>query len=212
MARRPQRLRVSHVPDDADGADRAKRRRDGRLDRHVDGRSARNDDGRAMPPRRSRGSSSTTSDRPSKRLRGADRAAISARTRRSRRTPKSRTTCARSRRRSARSTMRNGTHIVRTNVRQRADGRWGLAYDPGHRRSLPDHGGAARPLAAVGSHPLSDARAARRAIGSALRGDRRRNVGCAGPVRAVVEIAGVGHAPMLMSPNQMEPVIRFLRD
>jgi len=32
-----------------------------------------------------------------------------------------------------------------------------------------------------------------------------------GPRPAVVEIAGVGHAPMLLSTDQIEPVLRFLR-
>jgi pimeloyl-ACP methyl ester carboxylesterase len=32
-----------------------------------------------------------------------------------------------------------------------------------------------------------------------------------GPRPEVREIAGVGHAPMLMSPDQIEPVVRFFR-
>ena len=33
-----------------------------------------------------------------------------------------------------------------------------------------------------------------------------------GPRPAVVEFAGVGHAPMLLSEDQLAPVVRFLRD
>jgi hypothetical protein len=32
-----------------------------------------------------------------------------------------------------------------------------------------------------------------------------------GPKPAVVEFADVGHAPMLLSPEQIEPIARFLR-
>jgi hypothetical protein len=32
-----------------------------------------------------------------------------------------------------------------------------------------------------------------------------------GPKPAVVEFAGVGHAPTLLTPEQCDPVVRFLR-
>ena len=32
-----------------------------------------------------------------------------------------------------------------------------------------------------------------------------------GPRPAVVEFAGIGHAPTLQSPDQIDPVVRFLR-
>ena len=109
----PQRLRVPHVSDDVDRADCAKRRRGRRLGRHVDGRSARHHDGRAIRHARSRGSSSTTSDRRSKpaaleRIRGYFGTRPDVRDA----TMKSRNTCARSRRRSARSTDAQWDHMT----------------------------------------------------------------------------------------------------
>ena len=101
-------------------------------------------------------------------------------------------------------------HIARYNVRTRADGRWGLAYDPGIAvpfRNAPAPTdlwpvwdaircptlllrGAESDLLA---RPVADAMAAR------------------GPRPRVVEFAGVGHAPMLLEPSQIDPVVDFLR-
>ena len=47
LARRSERLHVRDLSDDADGADRTERRRDGRLGGNVDGRSPRNRNGGA---------------------------------------------------------------------------------------------------------------------------------------------------------------------
>ena len=101
-------------------------------------------------------------------------------------------------------------HVTRTNVRQRADGRWGLAYDPGI--AVPFRASAAPPdlwalwdaircptlvLRGAQSDLLSRATAARMA-------ER-------GPKPQIVEFADVGHAPMLLAPEQLDPVVRFLR-
>jgi hypothetical protein len=32
-----------------------------------------------------------------------------------------------------------------------------------------------------------------------------------GPRPELIEFAGIGHAPMLLSPDQIEPVVRFLQ-
>ena len=88
-------------------------------------------DGGAAATRRSRGSSSTTSAPRSSLPRSSGSAGTSASTRRSRPTTRSRITSVRFRRRSDRSPTRNGSALRVSNVRQRADGRWGLAYDPG---------------------------------------------------------------------------------
>jgi len=101
-------------------------------------------------------------------------------------------------------------HVTRTNVRQRADGRWGLAYDPGI--AVPFRASAAPPdlwalwdaircptlvLRGAQSDLLSRATAARMA-------ER-------GPKPQIVEFADVGHAPMLLAPEHLDPVVRFLR-
>jgi pimeloyl-ACP methyl ester carboxylesterase len=97
-----------------------------------------------------------------------------------------------------------------SNVRQRADGRWGLAYDPG----------IAVPFRATAAPPdlwlLWDAI---RCPTLVLRGKESDLLSAAtaqqmterGPKPAVIEFAGVGHAPMLLSDDQIAPVVRFLR-
>lgn len=99
--------------------------------------------------------------------------------------------------------------LTRTNVRRRADGRWGLAYDPGI--AVPFRANPAPAdlwglwdaircptlvLRGANSDLLSAATAA------AMK-DR-------GPRPDVIEFAGVGHAPMLLDPCQIAPVVAFL--
>ncbi len=101
-------------------------------------------------------------------------------------------------------------HVTRTNVRQRSDGRWRLAYDPGI--AVPFRASAAPP----DLWPLWDAI---RCPTLVLRGARSDLLSTAtamamaarGPKPSIVEFAGVGHAPMLLSADQIEPVARFLR-
>ena len=74
-------------------------------------------------------------------------------------------------------------HVTRTNVRQRPDGRWGLAYDPGHRGAVPRERRAARSLGRLGRDPLPDARAARRAVRSPVVRDGRTDGGARAEAR-----------------------------
>ena len=183
LARRSERLRVPDVPDGADRADRAQRRGDGRLGRHVDGRPARHHDGGACRNRRSRGWSSTTSDRRSRRRRWSASPATSAWI------PTFATYAeieAYIRTISAPFgdlTDEQWAHVTRTNVRERPDGRWGLAYDPAHRGAVSRRARAGQPVAVVGRDPLSDAAVARRAVGPAVGGDRGRDGNAAGRSR-----------------------------
>jgi pimeloyl-ACP methyl ester carboxylesterase len=100
-------------------------------------------------------------------------------------------------------------HVVRSNVRQRPDGRWRLAYDPGIARAF--EGAAAPPdlwgywdaircptlvLRGVESDLLSAATA--------------QEMTQRGPRAALREFAGVGHAPMLMDDAQIAAVADFL--
>ncbi len=103
-------------------------------------------------------------------------------------------------------------HLTRTNVRQRADGRWGLAYDPGI--AVPFRTAAAAPpdlwglwdaircptlvLRGAQSDLLSAATAAQMAV--------------RGPGPAVIEFEGIGHAPALLAADQIDPVVRFLAE
>lgn len=101
-------------------------------------------------------------------------------------------------------------HLTRSNVRERPDGRWGMAYDPGI--AVPFRATAAPPdlwpvwdgircptliLHGRESDLLSAATVAQMAA--------------RGPRPAVVEFAGIGHAPTLQSADQIDPVVRFLR-
>jgi pimeloyl-ACP methyl ester carboxylesterase len=101
-------------------------------------------------------------------------------------------------------------HIVGNNVRQRPDGRWELVYDPGI--AVPFRQQPAPPALwptwdAIRCPTLvlrgaqSDLLSAATAVEMARRGPKPR----------VVEFAGVGHAPMLLAADQVDPVVAFLR-
>jgi pimeloyl-ACP methyl ester carboxylesterase len=101
-------------------------------------------------------------------------------------------------------------HVVRTNARQRADGTWGVGYDPAI--AVPF-----RALAApVDLWPMWDAIACPALV---LRGEQSdllsrataQAMATRGPRARVVEFAGVGHAPMLLSHEQVETVADFVR-
>ena len=101
-------------------------------------------------------------------------------------------------------------HVTRSNVRQRTDGRWGLAYDPGI--AVPFRASAAPTDLWV----LWDAI---RCPTLVLRGEQSdllskataTQMAARGPMPKILEFAGVGHAPMLLSQEQLEPVVRFMR-
>lgn len=101
-------------------------------------------------------------------------------------------------------------HLTRSNVRERPDGRWGMVYDPGI--AVPFRAAAAPP----DLWPVWDAI---RCPTLVLRGRESDLLSAAtvaqmtarGPRPAVVEFAGVGHAPTLLSADQIEPVVGFLR-
>jgi pimeloyl-ACP methyl ester carboxylesterase len=101
--------------------------------------------------------------------------------------------------------------VVRTNVRQRSDGRWGLAYDPGI--AVPFRASAAPadlwPLWDRIRCPTLVLRGARSDLLSAATANE---MSARGPKPDVLEIEGVGHAPMLMSADQVDPVVRFFRN
>ena len=101
-------------------------------------------------------------------------------------------------------------HVTRTNVRQRPNGQWGLAYDPGI--AVPFRATAA-PTDLWG---LWDAihiptLVLRGAKSDLLSSATATEMSARGPKPVVVEFAEVGHAPMLLSADQIDPVLRFLR-
>ena len=101
-------------------------------------------------------------------------------------------------------------HITRSNVRQRPDGRWGLAYDPGI--AVPFRAEAAPPdLWGVWDAVRCPTLVLRGAQSDLLSATTATQMAARGPKPDVVEFAGVGHAPMLLSADQIDPVVRFLR-
>jgi pimeloyl-ACP methyl ester carboxylesterase len=107
-------------------------------------------------------------------------------------------------------TDRQWEFMTRTNVRERADGRWGLAYDPGI--AVPFRNAPAPP----NLWPLWDAircpaLVLRGAQSDLLSREVAGEMGTRGPRPRVIEFAGVGHAPMLLDPDQYLPVVEFLR-
>jgi pimeloyl-ACP methyl ester carboxylesterase len=102
-------------------------------------------------------------------------------------------------------------YLTETNVRQRPDGRWGLAYDPGI--AVPFRQQAAP--AALWN--LWDAIKCptlilRGAQSDLLLESTAREMAVRGPRPRLIEFAGIGHAPMLLTPEQYDPVVAFLRD
>jgi pimeloyl-ACP methyl ester carboxylesterase len=100
-------------------------------------------------------------------------------------------------------------HVARTNARQRADGTWGVGYDPAI--AVPFR---AQP-AGADLWPVWDAI---RCPTLVLRGEHSDLLSRAtaqamaqrGPRARVVEIPGVGHAPMLLARDQVDIVADFL--
>ncbi len=101
-------------------------------------------------------------------------------------------------------------HLVQTSVAQRPDGRWRMHYDPGI--AVPFRAAPAPP----DLWPLWDAIACptlvlRGVDSDLLSAATAIAMGARGPRPKVVTFEGVGHAPMLLSQEQVGPVCQFLR-
>jgi pimeloyl-ACP methyl ester carboxylesterase len=101
-------------------------------------------------------------------------------------------------------------HVVRTNARQRPDGTWGLGYDPAI--AVPFRA----QTAPVDLWPLWDAircptLVVRGEVSDLLSRATAQAMRERGPRPRVVEIPGVGHAPMLLASDQVDIVVEFLR-
>jgi pimeloyl-ACP methyl ester carboxylesterase len=100
-------------------------------------------------------------------------------------------------------------HVVKYNARQRPDGTWGVGYDPGI--AVPFR---AQP-APADLWPLWDritcpTLVLRGERSDLLSADTARAMRERGPRPRVVEIPGVGHAPMLLSSDQVGIVVEFI--
>jgi pimeloyl-ACP methyl ester carboxylesterase len=102
------------------------------------------------------------------------------------------------------------SRLTVSNVRQRPDGRWGLAYDPGI--AVPFRASAAPPnLWALWDAIRCPALVLRGKESDLLSAATAAEMTTRGPKPSLVEFAGVGHAPMLLSADQIAPVVGFLR-
>ena len=101
-------------------------------------------------------------------------------------------------------------HMTRTNVRQRPDGRWGIAYDPGI--AVPFRSSAAPPdLWPVWDAIRQPTLLLRGAKSDLLTAATAADMVRRGPKPTLIEFPHTGHAPMLLSAEQIEPVVRFIR-
>lgn len=105
---------------------------------------------------------------------------------------------------------RQWAYLTRTNVRQRADGRWGVAYDPGI--AIPFRNAPAPP----DLWPIWDAIACPVLVLRGVQSDLlspavAAQMSTRGPKPRVIEFPGIGHAPMLLEPDQWQPIVDFLR-
>jgi pimeloyl-ACP methyl ester carboxylesterase len=101
-------------------------------------------------------------------------------------------------------------HVVQTNARQHPDGTWGVGYDPAI--AVPFRAA----VAGADLWPQWDAIACPTLV---LRGEHSdllsrataSTMAARGPRARIVEIPGVGHAPMLFADDQVATVVDFLR-
>jgi pimeloyl-ACP methyl ester carboxylesterase len=102
--------------------------------------------------------------------------------------------------------------LARTTSRQTADGRWQLNYDPGIAvpfRNSAAAGGDLWPVWDAICCPTLVLRGAESDLLSKATVDAMR---ARGPKPRVIEFQGVGHAPMMLSMEQIEPVAAFLEE
>jgi pimeloyl-ACP methyl ester carboxylesterase len=100
--------------------------------------------------------------------------------------------------------------MTRTNVRQHGDGTWHIAYDPGI--AVPFRATAAPP----DLWPVWDAIKCPTLVLHGVESDLlspqvAAQMAARGPKPRVIDFAGIGHAPMLLEPDQYLAVLEFLR-
>jgi len=101
-------------------------------------------------------------------------------------------------------------HLTRTSIAQKPDGTFAMTYDPGI--SVPFRSTAAPP----DLWPIWDAihgpvLVLRGANSDLLSPATAQAMTQRGPKARLLEIPGIGHAPMMLSTDQYEPVVEFLR-
>jgi pimeloyl-ACP methyl ester carboxylesterase len=104
------------------------------------------------------------------------------------------------------------TELARTTARQTADGRWRLKYDPGIAVPFRNANVAVPDLWAVWDAIRCPTLVLRGAESDLLAADTAAAMRSRGPRPRVVEFPSIGHAPMLLDPEQIAPVAAFLED
>ncbi|HTQ00636.1 MAG TPA: alpha/beta hydrolase [Casimicrobiaceae bacterium] len=101
-------------------------------------------------------------------------------------------------------------HLTRTSVARNAEGRYAMTYDPGI--AVPFRNAAAPPdLWGVWDAIRCPTLLLRGASSDLLSAATAAAMTQRGPKPGLLEFAGVGHAPMLLSQDQYGPVVDFLR-
>jgi pimeloyl-ACP methyl ester carboxylesterase len=101
-------------------------------------------------------------------------------------------------------------HLTDNNVRQRADGTWELAYDPAI--AAPFKAAPVPPdLWSLWDRIRCPTLVLRGMLSDLLSAETAAQMASRGPRPCVVEFPDVGHAPMLLTQEQIDPVLRFLR-
>jgi pimeloyl-ACP methyl ester carboxylesterase len=102
-------------------------------------------------------------------------------------------------------------HVIRTNARQLDDGRWTVGYDA--RIAIPFRAQTAAPdLWSLWDAISCPTQVLRGEHSDLLSKATAQAMSARGPRARVAEIPQVGHAPMLMSPDQVAIVVDFLRE
>jgi pimeloyl-ACP methyl ester carboxylesterase len=102
------------------------------------------------------------------------------------------------------------TELARSTARQTADGKWRLKYDPGIAVPFRTATPATTDLWSVWDAVRCPTLLLRGAESDLLSPDTAAAMRGRGPKPRFVEFAGVGHAPMLLTPEQIAPVAAFL--
>jgi pimeloyl-ACP methyl ester carboxylesterase len=97
-----------------------------------------------------------------------------------------------------------------TTSRQTSEGKWQLRYDPGIAVPFRNTASAGGDLWPVWDAIRCPALLLRGAQSDLLSPETAAAMRSRGPAPRMVEFAGVGHAPMLLSRDQIEPVVAFL--
>jgi pimeloyl-ACP methyl ester carboxylesterase len=103
-------------------------------------------------------------------------------------------------------------HLALTTSRQTDDGRWRLKYDPGIAIPFRSTAATGGDLWAIWDAIHCPALLLRGAESDLLSKATAEAMRTRGPQPRLIEFTGIGHAPMLLSPDQIGPVIAFLEE